>query len=287
MKLALVLCALSLTWIQSCVIIEKKSTNSDEFPRLWSSVIDELNQEVTNSHLLKDDLHALYADELSQIAILFQNIKATTNKNIFFHEHLMKANELSFDKLGFDMKSSKNSMHLAAKILAQIETHPIASSKYIRAYDADEQIGFCFGRALLAHYLLLKAGIKAQDIQKVFALGEFRLGGQFWRFHVAVMIESPEGYIVIDPLYGEPALLKDWCKNVSSLDVKQPLSRARFYFTDPRKFMPSTASYALELLSPPELKPYFLDLGRSLMRITKYKTYSTTRSAFAWAGSPP
>jgi hypothetical protein len=244
----------------NCENTRNKRSHVDEFRQIWSRAIAVLNQGSEDGMLLRDDLKRMYADELAAIEEQWlAKTNAPMNKHAFFHAHVAQANERSL--AGLSTHAARDSELIAADVLAEVEAHPVASSSSVKNYKGGDQIGFCFGRALLVHYLLLKAGVAPRDITKIFALGEFLVGGQFWHFHVAVMIN---GSVVVDPLYGEPASLDAWLKNVAGLDIKRPMSRARFFVTDARKFMPTSGAYEIDLLSPPELKPYFLDLGRSL-----------------------
>jgi hypothetical protein len=264
MKIAFILCISSIIWLPNCAGINRKN-NADKSIKAWQAVIEVLNQTDSDPILLDADLTKLYSDEQNSIAFLWsQHHHVSTSRNHFFHDHIRTANEQAFAGLNEQTGYTKNNLPLAADIIALVEAHDVASSTRVREYQDGEQIGFCFARAMLVHYLLLKVGIAPSDIKKIFALGEFFIGGQFWNFHVAIMVRSMQGFIVVDPLYGEPAMLDDWQRNVAMVDVKQSLSRARFYVTDPRKFMPTTGAYTIELISPPELWPYFYDLGPSM-----------------------
>lgn len=188
------------------------------------------------------------------------NQENAKKKHQFFHEHLEKLN--SEEQKIFSLRNQKQESRraLLADILYRVESHPVAGSKRATVYDNQLQIGFCFGRALVMHYYLLKAGIPQQDILKVFALGDFKIAGQFWHFHVAVVVYDNGQWIVLDPLYGELATFQDWMANVQSLEIKHPFSRARFYLTDPRKFMPTSGSYDIKSLQQDGLEHYFSDL---------------------------
>lgn len=265
MKIASILLSLCPLWLSNCVSVDpKKST--DDLVALWSPIIAYLNQgDVLESHTSMD-LKELYNEELAQIDEKWRTKKNQTNselkKHEFFYEQIKKLNLKEFKKPTTNPKNEY--LAIASLVIHQVENHPTASSKNVWAYEQGSQIGFCFGRAMLVHYYLLKSGVLPKDIVKVFALGDLFLGGQFWRFHVAMAIKSPKGLIVVDPLYGEPTGIDQWMNNVASIEIKHPLSRARFYLTDPRKFMPTSGIYALKDMMHPVLLPYFSDLVHNL-----------------------
>lgn len=267
MKFALVLCALSTVWLNSCVGIQQKKSTAENFSKRWEEIIDLLNQDGGGNDYLSVDLVGHNADELAQITSQWVNHPAKEkSKNKFFHEQIAALNRDELQRAEGARTTEGSYRDIVQNVLKLAEEHPTASTKNVRAYDEGEQIGFCFGRALLVHYLLLKHGVPQRDISKVFALGELLLGGQFWRFHIAMVVRDQDGFMVVDPLYGETAMLSDWMKNVAQLDVKKPLSRTRFYFADPRKFMPASGAYSVSELLQPELKQYFSDMVAKLTR---------------------
>lgn len=269
MNHASVLSILLLVWLVSCAQIRTKKI--DEFRTLWWPILTYLDQVSPRAETLTLDLANKYKQEIKDIgARCPQNLHDKNHRReqhaCFYHE-IEKLNALEMKGLEDESRARKSFLDNAKEVLSAVEDHSMASSKRVFAYQEGGQIGFCFGRALLVHYLLLKAGVPNQDILKIFALGDFLLGGQVWRFHVAVMVREGQGYLVVDPLYGEVADSKDWMSNIASLEIKHPFSRARFFITDPRKFMPESGKYTVESLSQPELKSYFRDLAMEISPI--------------------
>ncbi len=252
MKLAYILFATSFFWLLNCKSLEQKNEKS------LSSVISYLNQ---GKDFVGLNLTLEYQKELLTLEKTWGHAMDDLEKHRFFHEKINRLNMKEFEKVA---KMAPDYEALAKKVYNQVESHSSAKIANTFSYQDADQIGFCFGRALLAHYYLLKAGVPQKNIVKIFALGDLVLSGQFWRYHVAAAIKNKNSLLVIDPLYGEVVDIKDWVTNIASLEIKHPLSRARFFVTDARQFMPHSGSYDLKNMLQPELKPYFSDLFKNL-----------------------
>lgn len=251
----------------------------------WPSLLEVLNQpgRKTSPHKFEDvlntDLMALYKSEMKAIEESWtqesssrkplQSSEARQATNEYFHRRVQELNAKSFASFGTEASAhkpaSKRLSDLAVKILSEVKSNPVAKLEAAQAYDPSGQVGFCFGRALLVHHSLLKAGMKPNQISKIFVSGQLRVEHRMWNFHVAVVAgDEEEGFLVIDPLFAKPMTLHDWKNLTAAYDIKGRLSRARFYFADARKFLPSSGAYSLELLRNQYLKSYFDDLGRSI-----------------------
>ncbi len=246
----------------------------------WPQILLTLNQE-PGAHprleRLDDDLLALYKAELKAIDDAWSKteegkrdkklMESKRLANVFYHEHVQELNDQAFAKLNQDkpVTIGKDYFALGESVLKSVRSNPVARLESSQSFDPSGQLGFCFGRALLVHYELLKAGVKQEDLGKVFVAGQLRVGAQMWNFHVAVVaLDSKKNYLVIDPLLEKPVSLSEWRAITSAYDIKGSLSRARFYVTDPRKFLPATGRYSLQLLTEKHLKKYFDELALSM-----------------------
>jgi hypothetical protein len=244
----------------------------------WPEILKVLNQNPSTSHVLQGldgDLLALYRSELKAIDALWAATPdakrdkklAETRRltNVFYHEQVKALNDKTFSALDLAPSRGKDYAALAQKILDQVRSNPVAKLESWHEYDPSGQLGFCFGRALLSHYLLLKAGVKQDDIGKVFVAGQLRVASRMWTFHVAVLIrDEKQGFLVVDSLLEKPVSLAEWRDRTASYDIKGDFSRARFYVTDPRKFVPTSGGYSQELISEENLKKYFDELALSM-----------------------
>jgi hypothetical protein len=188
-----------------------------------------------------------------------------TAENIFFHSKINTLNQATFSRLTSAAKiheqESFDFSGVADLVIQGVATNPVANLAATQRYDPTKQIGFCFGRALLVHKLMMDAGVNQTQMAKIFVLGELMHQRQHWLFHVAVMVrDTKNGFLVVDPLQGKPLPYKEWIAITSRYDIKGKYSRARFYVTEPGKFLPSFANHSLAQLQDPTLKKYFEDL---------------------------
>lgn len=261
---------------------EKSKTSSS----VWPVILEQLNKSPESSSViyeggpvLETDLMALYQAEIKGAREAWsKDAEAKKGKskaelreleNAFYFAELDRKNNEVFERLEKikDVKSSRPSIDafkVGEKILSEIRKNPVANLEATTSYDPSGQLGFCFGRALYVHYLLLREGVDRSDIAKVFVAGQLRVSHRLWKFHVAVFVRDPKaGYVVIDPLFEKPMALAEWRKLATAFDIKGTKSRARFYVTDPRKFLPSFGRYHTSEIESTHLKAYFTDLANT------------------------
>lgn len=222
----------------------------------------------------KTDLLALYEEEIEQISRQWKVIEPTVLdkekrrllRNDFFYSQVNQLNKETLTELKHSsQKESESIASVLEPVRAAVQTHPVAGIDQVSTFPDGYQVGFCFGRALLVHYELLKAKVEPRRILKIFAIGELMIKGIFWRFHVAVMVEDPNrGWFVVDPMQETVMDLSDWVASVEYLDIKSPLGRTRFYVTLPEKFLPSYGAYDPNMMELPEFNHYFQRLFDSL-----------------------
>lgn len=149
----------------------------------------------------------------------------------------------------------------ATEILNSIAPHPVIGDKVALKYDPTQEIGFCFGRAAYVHIELLRRGISAQRIAKVFVMGGLYLDGYSWDFHVATIAQDESGtWWAIDSLFATPLPLEDWMHEVSRWDANQKFPALRFFFTDALKFQALKGSYDSTYFYSEVYRKYFEDL---------------------------
>lgn len=264
----------------NCALSGNKKFSNDAFAHIWTPELALLTVAPSEQlpHL-DDDLLKKYNDELASIRQSWQqspqsgksNQELRKEENQFYFGQIHAHNSQSFLDLvkARSHQVTPSYRDHAEHILKKVSDDFTSSGRYIHAYQSGDQIGFCFGRALMIHHALLKSGVPQDDIRKIFAIGNLLVGGQIWEYHVAVLIKDPElGFIVIDPLQPTLTGYEDWAKNVESHSIKAPYSRIRFYICDPRKFLPGSGAYTLAALSEPILKDYFWELGTSIRTLS-------------------
>lgn len=141
-------------------------------------------------------------------------------------------------------------INYTGKILNSFNQHPIASfSAADRKYSrTDTEIGYCFGRAMYFHQLLLRLGVDENSIKKIWAVGPMSAGSITWQFHVAIAVRGLSGeWFVIDPVYSSPNPGKsklpspeEWYQSFLPQNKNKDL---RIYITEPEKFGVSAPKY--------------------------------------------
>jgi hypothetical protein len=239
-----------------------------------SSLIEFLNQDSRNArefpHVLNENLTKVVAEEkrdMQEAWKLHRGVKTKKERNAFFHLRVNALNRQTWEWVETLRVATGQSdfSKVAAIVQSRLAEHPIAKPESAMDFDRGSEIGFCFGRALLAHYELLKRGVPQEAIVKLFVLGDLKVGHSLWKFHVAVGVRDPEkGLWVIDPLQPSLSSLVDWVQQMEKLDLKSPNPSSRFFVTDARKFLPAGGAYQVKQLLEPPLKPYFSALLGSL-----------------------
>lgn len=123
------------------------------------------------------------------------------------------------------------SLSQAKQLYDRMMKNPIRrnESKYDRA---ECTVGFCFGRATIAHMEALLGKVHPAAIKKVWVVGDMG----FWGHHVATIVRAKNGrdWYVIDNYTGFKTL-KEWMNIMSKKSKKGPLM---FSVTDAARFGP-------------------------------------------------
>ncbi|MBI4802159.1 MAG: hypothetical protein HY796_06510 [Elusimicrobia bacterium] len=114
----------------------------------------------------------------------------------------------------------------------------VAALNKVPYYDPSGELGFCFGRAMAAHLLGRRLGLKEQSTGKAFIIGDLKSGETTeWRFHVTAMVRGPgREWFAIDPIMPGPLPIRAWIKEIRALVDKQ--TKAKIYFTHSDAVMP-------------------------------------------------
>ena len=221
----------------------------------YSNEIDEnllKSFEVENNKRLKF-LKAHSKLSKKQIATMLFQYKVKKNQTVIsdFLSSSEKSNIMSSDKI--------------LSVFNKIKNHKVTDTKRNKNYDKYGDIGFCFGRAFYAHYLLRKMKVPQVSIAKLFIVGRLMYLGQLWNFHMATTVKGADNkWWVLDTLFKKPMELQDWAEKTLNFGIKRSQSQARIYITDPRKFQPAFGAYSKEHFQIPELSKYFDELLRKL-----------------------
>ena len=227
------------------------------------SCISPFKQLSSGHHSISDfDLFQTYNSELEGLKIVFkrkdrvsaeQQTKNISSLREFYRKTTPKP----------QLTTLNRALHpaQATEILNSIAPHPVIGDKVAFKYDPTHEIGFCFGRAAYVHIELLRRGISAQHIAKVFVMGGLYLDGIGWDFHVATIAQDESGtWWAIDSLFAAPLPLEDWMHEVSRWDANQKFPGLRFFFADALKFQALKGSYDSTHFYSEVYRKYFEDL---------------------------
>ena len=158
----------------------------------------------------------------------------------------------------------------AARILEEVKTHSVASLERLPHYDPTGRIGFCFGRACAVHWAAMdNHGVPESDIRKIFVSGNLwsrETGG--CKFHSATMVRAntPEGWLVIDPVLEVPVSPREWLRLFSSELAREDDNSALLFVTRPTQLVTDPDATLPRMLAHPQIGPYLRDLEKSRPR---------------------
>lgn len=158
------------------------------------------------------------------------------------------------------------------RLLDQVSSHPVTSLSNLTKYDPQGFVGFCFGRAMGAHLMGRKMGLRRDSIRKLFIIGDLRSGPDpEWRFHVTTLVRGAEdkAWHAIDPIMtypianGKPLRLESWVAAVQKVWDKE--KKAKLYMTSSWVVFPdvtqnpdgATGNHIIELVFDPADKKGF------------------------------
>lgn len=117
-------------------------------------------------------------------------------------------------------------------------------------YDPKGNIGFCFGRATIAHMEAIIRNVHPDAIRKIWIVGDMSI----WAHHVATMIKVKNGWVVLDTNLGKVVTPNEWLSTFMPYKSKNAKEIMTFV-TQAGRFGPyDTKSYnALDLFNTDSL----------------------------------
>ncbi len=265
-----------LYFLTSCIGFHRGINSANLFHEIWEPILAELNYSKHDLRgILSEDLLVRHKEEVAAIKTAWQKKlpsieekeRRRAEREFYFHE-MEALNQASLALLE-EASSLPTTVSYSHEYLQNIydAIEQSTTNLALSQYAGSDQIGFCFGRALLIHYLLLKGGIPQENILKIFALDDMMVHQQLWHFHVAVAVRDKDwGFAVIDTLQPKVMPYKEWLLATKKFSLKYPHPRMRFYVADARKFLPASGAYEISWLGKDQLQAYFLDLGQEIQQ---------------------
>lgn len=141
-------------------------------------------------------------------------------------------------------KAQAVSINIAYDILEIVEKHPVVGRGARELYKRDGvEIGYCFGRAMYIHLLLLKMGVQKESIRKIWSVGPTRTSDPNlnWGHHVSILVFTKEkGWVTLDTNEIKPQAVRSWTDTYYDRSIDKLM---KFYLTEPEKFGLETAKY--------------------------------------------
>lgn len=227
---------------------------------------------------VEDDLMKIYAVELQQINPNSPNSDEELDDpkilKIVQREFLRRNQEL-LDLLQRDLEqttpapaSDLLTAQQAEELRTELESNAITGPHGNKKYNA-YGVGYCFGRAALVHFRLSKAGLRQEQMAKIFVFGLLLHRNSIWKYHMATLVKGVRNgeqvWWVIDSLFPKVMDVQAWTREVSKFSVVTGNADIRFYASAPEKFLPSFGEYSLERLQRIEYRGYFESLGKQLL----------------------
>lgn len=129
------------------------------------------------------------------------------------------------------------------EIFQSVVNHPVTSLVSLAKYDPTGAIGFCFGRAMAVHLASRKRGVAAEDVRKLFIVGDLRsTPAPEWRFHVTTLVRDEAGeWRAIDPILAQPLPAHEWVSQVRAVWDKN--RKAKLYLTSADAILPDLSVF--------------------------------------------
>lgn len=192
----------------------------------------------------------------------------------------IKLNNLNLKKLlakDLEMKPIEGKKNSVTKEEAGVIYKAMQESRVHKnhdCYDTKGTIGFCFGRATIAHMEAIVRNVHPDAIRKIWIAGDM----EKWGHHVATMVKSDNGWLVLDTNVGRAITTDEWIAMYMPFKAKGA-SEIMVFVTQAGRFGPyGTASYnAVDLFNTNSLnfnkaqdyyRGYFHDYFEDLDNVT-------------------
>lgn len=128
-------------------------------------------------------------------------------------QEIKALNELMIGEMNDLPRFTNNSLPLfrIEEIFQSIKSRKVIqkSCGEVNSYDPHNQVGFCFGRAMLSHFEALKYKVDKRSILKIWLVGDFK--NAHWNHHVAVTLRGDDdNWYVLDPLFEQTFTIKEY-----------------------------------------------------------------------------
>jgi hypothetical protein len=190
------------------------------------------------------------------------------------NDNAIEALKNTFEQNENDLITLNNAHKYFSEIYKSTSTP--SSSKYDRS---EVSIGYCFGRAMYYHLLLLRNKVSKSHIKKIWVVGPMKAYGTDWQFHVATIVKLKDNnWYALDTNENSILEVSSWAKKYLAMGD----GTVRVFITDPKKFTPSLTynkvQFGLNLNGKDDwYKGYFQDMLNESRGESKIKLKDRTQ----------
>jgi hypothetical protein len=155
----------------------------------------------TKAHNL-NELEKMYGN-VSLIDIQHAKSQSEIEAN---NKHVLELIEMPLTSPADTDKTSYLLPEEVALILKETNNSKVHKNHY--CYDPQNKVGFCFGRATIAHMEALVRGMDPNSIKKIWIAGDMKE----WGHHVATLIKIENSWMVVDTNLNKVVSVEEWIK---------------------------------------------------------------------------
>lgn len=191
------------------------------YERFYGAGASNFNQAKT----LKE-LEGLYGDE----SLINIQHRLTNQEILDNNANLIKMIEAPYNVTPMKGKVTEVDDKLLKEIYDGMEYSEVNKNHW--CYDTKGTIGFCFGRATIAHMEAISRDVHPDLVKKVWIAGDMGV----WGHHVATLVYTKKGWMVLDTNQGRPYTFRNWLN--SYLPMKKGKKDIMAFVTQAGRFGP-------------------------------------------------
>lgn len=181
------------------------------------------------------------AKDLAELEALYGGTNLILIQQQIKNEDILKNNETvkKLVKAPYKVKKIDGKIETITEDDADLIYQGMANSgvhKNHYCYDPKGTIGFCFGRATIAHMEAIARDIHPDLVKKIWIAGDMGV----WGHHVATMVYTGKGWMVLDTNLGRKVDVETWIKTY--MPYKKGNKDIMVFITQAGRFGPYDAS---------------------------------------------
>lgn len=225
----------------------------------WVTTYQQVTEDIKRDHTLYETLNQEQISSSRDLTELEQNYGNEDLKNIYWsmpkdqvteNNINIKALLAEENPLNREVMEEEGKFLLSSSDIRKIFRDTTNTNVVEREekYDRDEVIGFCFGRAFIAHYQAKLREVHPDSVKKIWVVGDM----EKWGHHVATILRGRKGWMAIDTYTGLMSVEK-WIKRMEK-DKKRKADELMFFVTNATRFGHQNNNFynSIDLFNVPE-----------------------------------